>query len=139
MLNTQKVKDILGGNWWHYISPSFAFVNKFSHSLSKSFMVEENGVLINKKILDGDRYPSVRFCLLLSEDEKIEPYLLSKKEINKVMAQNFLDYVKQHEILPKCCEIARIQKGKAVVKYSDTKYDVFTLLKSSQKNNGDSC
>ena len=93
----------------------------------QGFLVNENGVLINKKILDGDRFPSVRYYVLLADDDNIEAYQLSKREISNVMAENLKKYVGKNHALPNNCTIVRIQKGKAVVKYFPTKYDIFTL------------
>jgi len=86
----------------------------------QGFLVNENGVLINKRMLEGDRFPSVRFYVLLGDDKKIEAYQLPKREVSKVMSENLKKYVKKDHKLPENCTITRIQKGKAVVKYSPT-------------------
>ena len=130
-LNLLGLKDDLGGNWWHHVSASnFGFLEKIPDL--KSHSVEPGDFLIHKEKKEGDRFPTIRYHLVLKKGTKT----IENIEAKEYLAENLVGFVKHEGRFPFACTLAKIFKnGSAQVNYKPTGFDNFAL-KISPKTHG---
>ncbi len=126
--NLATMKKELAGQWMQYISPRF----EFSAKLPTRFPIHNNGVLIQKHIPEGQKFPEVRYYLVILEEhqDKIitESLVLGKKDISGQMAENLVSYLIKEKKMPKNVNLVNVRKnGKVEFRYTASKYDVFVL------------
>ncbi|MHA1610666.1 MAG: hypothetical protein ACTSYU_01320 [Promethearchaeota archaeon] len=126
--NLATMKKELAGQWMQYISPRF----EFSAKLPTRFPIHNNGVLIQKHIPKGQKFPEVRYYLVILEEhqDKIitESLVLGKKDISGQMAENLVGYLTKEKKMPKNVSLVNVRKnGKVEFRYTASKYDIFVL------------
>ncbi len=122
-INIFEIKDDLGGNWWHHIhSSNFGFLSKISDL--KSHKVDESDILIHKEIKESDRFPTIRYHLIVGDETKT----VKNDEVKEVLADKLVEYVQENKRFPFACHLAKIFKnGNAQVDYKPTQFESFAL------------
>jgi len=122
-INIFNIKDDLGGNWWHYINASnFGFLSKITNL--NGYNVEEDDILIHKEIKEGDRFPTIRYHLIIEDGTK----LIKNDEVKEILADKLVEYVRENKRFPFACHLAKIFKnGNAQIDYKPTQFESFAL------------
>lgn len=122
-INIFNIKDDLGGNWWHHIIVSnFGFLSKVLDP--KNHKVEEDDILIHKKIKESDRFPTIRYHLIVGDGTKI----VKNDEVKEVLAEKLVEYVQENKEFPFACHLAKIFiNGNAQIDYKPTQFESFAL------------
>ncbi len=123
------VEDELEGRWFHYLrSRDFAWQSTIPDQ--SNMEVEEDDILIHKQILEGDRFPQVRYHQVFED----EAFLVDGGDVRDMLAGKLSEFLKEHNKLPFACKFAKVFKnGKVQIDYNPTGYDNFALkLEPSQ-------
>ncbi|WP_457559208.1 hypothetical protein [Candidatus Harpocratesius sp.] len=123
-LNLFEAGDGLNSSWWIRIrSNDFAF--QYSISDQEQADAEEDDILIHKEILDGDRYPTKRYHLVLDG----ELAQIDGKVAREILSEKVANYIKNHSKLPFQCEFTKVVKTgpKINLYYNPNESDGFKL------------
>nr|MDO8109770.1 hypothetical protein [Candidatus Sigynarchaeota archaeon] len=122
-IDLSTIKDDIDGNWWHHIqSKDFAFIEKIQDQMSHD--VEMDDVLIHKKVLEGERFPAIRYHVVTSTGTKA----MTNQEMKDLLAGKLVTFVKANSKLPFACKFTKLFKnGAAQVDYTPTQWDNYAL------------
>lgn len=122
-INIFDIKDDLSGNWWNHIyATNFGFLDKIVDL--RSHKVEVGDVLIHKEIKEGDKFPTIRYHLIVGDGTKI----VKNDEVKEVLAEKLVEYVRENKRFPFACHLAKIFKnGNAQIDYKPTQFESFAL------------
>ncbi|MFX1273561.1 MAG: SWIM zinc finger family protein [Promethearchaeota archaeon] len=122
-IDITNIQDDLRGNWWEHIhSANFGFLNQIDNL--KNHDANKDDIFIHKEIKEGERFPSVRYHIVLDKGTK----LIKNEFVKQVLAQKLIDYIKEKKKLPYGCKYIKFFKNQNVqVNYTPTQFDNFAL------------
>ncbi len=117
------IKDDIGGNWWlHARAKDFGFLDKIDDQAAHD--VEVDDILIHKKIIEGERFPTIRYHVITAGGTRPA----TNQEAKDVLAKSLVAYVKANNKLPFACAFIKLFKnGAAQVDYAPTTWDKFAI------------
>lgn len=124
-INLTEADDELNSHWWVRIrSSDFAFQTRIPNQ--EQAEAENDDIFIHKEILEGDRYPSIRYHTIL--DGELLP--IEGKDAREILSKNLMEFIKQNKKLPFNCEFKSVNKGnhKINIYYSPNPNDNFKLV-----------
>ncbi|MEX2680386.1 MAG: hypothetical protein Q6373_002205 [Candidatus Sigynarchaeota archaeon] len=123
-IDLSTIKDDLGGNWWlHHRAKDFGFLDKIKDQASHEVDVDD--VLIHKQILEGERFPAIRYHVVTASGGTVPA---TNQQAKDVMARSLVAFVKATGKLPFACTLAKTFKSGAVqVDYAPTTWDKFAI------------
>ncbi|MBN2150986.1 MAG: hypothetical protein JW839_06060 [Candidatus Lokiarchaeota archaeon] len=118
------IQDDIGGDWWlHHRAKDFGFLDKINDKSTHD--VEVDDILIHKKILEGERFPAIRYHVVTAGGGTRPA---TNPEAKEVMAGSLVAFVKANNRLPFACTFAKVFKnGAAQVDYAPTTWDKFAI------------
>jgi hypothetical protein len=68
-IDLSTIQDDIGGDWWlHHRAKDFGFLGKIRDQAQHEANVDD--VLIHKKILDGERFPAIRYHVVTATQHR---------------------------------------------------------------------
>jgi len=122
-INLNKLDDELEGNWWHHIHNSnFGFSEKLADI--DNYEVHEGDILIHKEIMDGERFPSIKYHVVTAKDT----HVADKNEVKDILGKRLVEDIRKHKRFPYACKFTKFFKnGVAQINYNPTQHDKFPL------------
>ena len=124
-VNLNEADDELNSHWWVRIrSSDFAFQSRIPNQ--EQAEGENEDIFIHKEILEGDRYPTIRYHTIL--DEELLP--IDGKDAREILAKKMAEFIKKNNRLPFKTEFKSVSKGnhKINLKYSPNPNENFKLV-----------
>jgi hypothetical protein len=117
------IQDDIGGDWWlHHRAKDFGFLDKIKDKAHLDVDVDD--VLIHKKILEGERFPAVRYHVVTTTGTVPATNAGAKT----VMAKSLVAFVKANNMLPFACTFIKMFKdGAAQVDYAPAQWEKFAI------------
>ena len=122
-IDLSTIHDDLGGNWWlHHRAKDFGFLDKIKDQSAHE--VEADDILIHKQILEGERFPAIRYHAVTATGTRP----VTNQEAKDIMTRSLVAFVKATGKLPFACTFAKTFKdGAAQVDYAPTTWDKFAI------------
>jgi hypothetical protein len=117
------ITDDIDGTWWlHARAADFGFLEKINEQTGHDVDVDD--ILIHKKILEGERFPTIRYHVVTASGTRAA----TNPEAKDVLAKSLVKFVKARGALPWACTFVKLFKnGAAQVDYAPTQWDKFAL------------
>ncbi len=122
-IDLSTIQDDIGGDWWlHHRAKDFGFLDKIKDQTD--FLVDVDDVLIHKKILEGERFPAIRYHVVTPGGT----VPATNQQVKDVMAKSLVAFVKANGMLPFACTFAKVFKNGGVqVDYAPTSWEKFAI------------
>ncbi len=117
------IHDDIDGDWWlHARAADFGFLEKIKDRANHDVDIDD--ILIHKKILEGERFPTIRYHVVTASGTRPA----TNPEAKDVLARSLVKFVKARGTLPWACIFVKLFKnGAAQVDYAPTQWDKFAL------------
>ncbi len=122
-LDLGTITDDIDGTWWlHHRAKDFGFFDKIQDQSAHDVDVDD--ILIHKKIMPGERFPTIRYHVVTASGTRVA----TNTEAKDVMARSLVAFVNTHAKLPFACTYVKEFKNGAVqVDYAPTTWDKFAI------------
>ncbi|MCF2139904.1 MAG: hypothetical protein K9W44_07610 [Candidatus Lokiarchaeota archaeon] len=128
-INLTEAGDGLNSYWWIRIrSNDFAFQSRITDQ--EQAEAEEDDIFIHKEILEGDRYPTKRYHIVI-DDELVQ---IDGKVAREILSKKVANYINDQSKLPFQCKFTRVVKTgpKINLYYDPNQSDGFKLTLLSE-------
>ncbi len=122
-LDLGTITDDIDGTWWlHHRAKDFGFFDKIQDQSAHDVDVDD--ILIHKKIIPGERFPTIRYHVVTASGT----CLATNAEAKDIMARSLVAFVNTNAKLPFACTYVKEFKNGAVqVDYAPTTWDRFAI------------